>query len=165
MGKPRSVLSLTASWTDAERETMNSAGVNVAREVYGEIKTYGFRSVADKDAYPLHWQFSNVRTDMAITADAEAIAERYVFRIIDGQGLTISQYGGELAAKLGAYYRMGALYGAEADDAYRVDVGSAVNTIDSISEGRLRAVLSIRRSPFAELVEVEIVKVAITEAV
>lgn len=164
-GKPQSVLSLTAEWTDAQRVSLNEGGVNVAREVYGEIKTYGFRSVADPDDYPLHWMLNNVRTDMAVAAKADAIAERFVFTIIDGQGITISQFGGELAAMCQAYYALGALYGTEPDEAFRVDVGSSVNTAESIAEGRLRAVISLRRSPFAELVEVEIVKIAITEPV
>jgi hypothetical protein len=127
--------------------------------------TYGFRTIADKDDYPLHWQFNWVRTDMQITAKAEEVAERYIFRLIDGKGQTISQFNGELAAMLNSYYGLGALYGETADDAFRVDTGSSVNTTGSIAEGRLRAVLSIKRAPHAEQVEVEIVKVAINDTV
>jgi hypothetical protein len=42
-----------------------------------------------------------------------------------------------------------------------VDVGPAVNTLESIAAGILRAVVGLRMSPFAELVIVEIVKVAV----
>lgn len=164
-GIPRSVLDLTAVFTDTERETLNDAGVNVARLVYEVPKTYGFRTVADPDDAPLHWMLNNIRTDMAITAKAEVIAERYLFRIIDGRGLTTAHFGGELADMLNGYYEIDALYGLTADEAFRVDVGDTVNTVESIAEGRLRAILSIRRAPFAERVEVEIVKVAINDTV
>lgn len=164
-GRLVSVSAPTQEWADDEREALNEAGVNVIRTVYGEPRVYGFRTLASKDDEPLHWQLANVRLDMAITAKAEAIAERYVFRPIDGKGLTFAAFGGELASLLGGYYAVGALYGATADDAFRVDVGPAVNTPETIADGELRALLAIRRSPFAELVEVDVVKVATTEAV
>lgn len=165
-GRLRGVVALTqAPWTDADRKELNEAGVNVIREVDGEPRIYGFRTAARREDHPLHWQLANVRLDMAIAARADAIAERYVFRPIDGQGHTIAQFNGELAAMLSDYHALGALHGATADEAFRVDTGADVNTPESIANGELRAVLAIRRSPFAELVIVEIVKTAITEAV
>lgn len=164
-GRARSVVGLTATFTDAQLDTLNDGGINVARMIYDQPTTYGFRSVADKDDYPLHWQFSWLRTDMQIAAKAEQIAERFLFQIIDGQGHLIAQFNGELASMLRRYFDIDALFGDTPDEAFRVDTGSSVNTTDSIADGRLRAVLSIRRSPFAEQVEVEIVKVAINDTV
>jgi uncharacterized protein len=165
-GRPEVVVDLTYDFTSKDdREALNDAGVNVARKVAGEVRTYGYRTAASKDAHPLHWQLGNVRLDMAVVARAEAIAERYVFRQIDGKGVQAAAYGGELAGMLAGFYRVGALFGDTPDDAYRVDTSSAVNTPESIADGRLRAVLAIRRSPMAERAEVEVVKTAVTDAV
>lgn len=160
-----SAVGVPYSFDDAQREALNDAGVNVIRVVFGQVRIYGFRTVAAKDAAPNHWQLANVRLDMAIAARGAAIAERFVFRPIDGKGHTTSEFAGELSAMLAEFYRLGALYGDTADDAFSVDVGPAVNTPESIADGHLRAVLAIRRSPMGEVVEVEVVKVAVTDAV
>jgi hypothetical protein len=98
---------------------------------------------------------------MQIVAKAEAIAENYVFAQIDGRRVKISQFGADLTGMLVPYYESGALFGDTVDDAFYVDVGPAVNTLESIAAGILRAVVGLRMSPFAELVIVEIVKVAV----
>ena len=157
------VLGLTQARSQANRDALYAARGNCARTVGGQVRTYGYRTLASPLAAPTHSMLSNVRLDMAITAKAEDIAERYVFAQIDGQGITLGQFGADLAAMLSAYYEAGALWGRTADEAYRVDVGSTVNTPEALARGEIRAVLSIRRSPFAEAVVVEIVKTAITE--
>jgi hypothetical protein len=84
---------------------------------------------------------------------------------MDGRGKKIAQFGSELAVMLGGFYDAGALYGETAADAFQVDVGSSVNTPTTIANGELHAVLKVRMSPFAELVVIEIVRVALTEAI
>jgi hypothetical protein len=62
-----------------------------------------------------------------------------------------------------AYYIDGSLYGATPDEAFSVDVGPDVNTSVTLAAGELRAVLTVRMSPFAEVVRIEIVKVSIEQ--
>lgn len=158
-------LDLTERYTDAEYETLNEAGVDMARLIYGGVETYGWRSLVDPDGPDSQWlNFGNARLNMAIVAQAEAIGEHYVFAQLDGRGRKVSQFGGELSAMLDAFYIAGGLYGADADDAYRVNVSATVNTPETLANGELHAVLEVRMSPFAELVVIEIVKVATTEA-
>jgi hypothetical protein len=59
----------------------------------------------------------------------------------------------------------GSLYGDTADEAFSVNVGTQVNTPETIAEGVLKAVISLKMSPAAERVQIEIVKVSNTEAV
>jgi hypothetical protein len=66
------------------------------------------------------------------------------------------------------FYNDGALFAEPGTDdpttAFEVNVGPAVNTPVTMADGRLCAVLSVRMSPHAELVQIQIVKYAITVA-
>lgn len=164
-GQARYVLDVTQQYNDATREDLNSHGVDVIRPVYGGIRAYGYRTMVNADSDPTWESLANQRLRMEIAAKGDAIAERYVFAVLDGQRKTISAYGGDLAALLKGYWVRGSLYGASPDEAFAVDVGPAVNTDITIANGELHAVLAVRMSPFAELVVIELVKVAITESV
>jgi hypothetical protein len=160
-GTSRFATDLALVFTDAERATLNTAGVDVARSVYGQIQTYGYRTVADP---ALGWGLlSNARLNMAITAELDAVAQRYVFAQIDGRRVKINQFGADLVGVLVPYYESGQLYGETAQDAFFVDVGAAINTDTTIANGELHAVVGIKMSPFAEWVVIEIVKVAIDQ--
>jgi hypothetical protein len=157
-GISRFATDLAATFTDAERQSLNDDGVDVARLVYGQVETYGYRTLAPVDS---GWaNLGNARLNMEIVAKAEAVGERYMFAQIDGRGIRISQFGAELSGMLVPYYDAGSLYGESAHDAFFVDVGPAVNTPATIANGELHAVLGVRMSPFAEFVVIEIVKVA-----
>lgn len=159
-------MDLTASYIDTDYQALNDGGADMAKLVYGQVETYGYRSLVDPNGPDAAWlNLGNCRLNMAIVADAGVIGERYVFGQLDGRNRLISQFGGELRAMLVPYYEAGALYGDTADDAFSVNVGPQVNTQQTIANGELHAVLEVRMSPFAELVVIEIVKVATTESI
>lgn len=165
-GISRYALDLTQTYTNTEREELNEGGVNIARVLYGQVRTYGYRSLVNPLTAANAWlMLSNARVYMAIAAQADVIAERYVFAQLDGRRRKVAQFGGELTGMLIPFYESGALYGATPDEAFAVDVGAQINTDESMAAGELRAVISLRMSPFGELVTIEIVKVANTEAV
>jgi Phage tail sheath protein subtilisin-like domain len=153
------------AWDGATRNTLLLASVNCIRNFHGGVLNYGWRSLVDPANDPNWVDLGNVRLYMQIAAQADLIAESYVLRQIDGQGVVIGAFGGALVGMLLPYFDAGALYGEAAEDAFRVDVGPQVNTPETISNRELRAVLTLRMSPPAELVTIEIVKVAITEVV
>jgi phage tail sheath protein FI len=153
------------AFTDADRELLNDAGVNVARTVYGGVRTYGYRTAVNGVLSETWLQLSNARLGMVIAAKADAVAERYVFSEIDGRGKEIAKFNGELVGLLLPYYAAGSLYGDSPEQAFKVDTGDQVNTDETIAARELHAVLSLRMSPAAERVTIEIVKSAITEAV
>lgn len=165
-GLSRYATDLTYRYTDDEYQSLNEGGVDMARLIYGGVESYGYRTLVDPDGPQQTWlDLGNARLNMAIVAEADQIAERFVFSQIDGRGRTISQFGAELRAMLVPFYEADALFGATPDDAFFVDVGSQVNTPETIAAGELHAVIEVRMSPFAELVVIEIVKVATTQSI
>jgi len=165
-GQSTFALDVTTRYTDLEYQNLNEAGVDMARLIYGGVRTYGYRTLVDPAGPDGVWESLGwARLNMSIVAQAEAIGERYVFSQIDGRMKTISSFGSDLRAMLVPMYEAGALYGATPDEAFDVNVGSQVNTPTTIANGELHAVIQVRMSPFAEWVVIEIVKVATTQAI
>jgi phage tail sheath protein FI len=165
LGDLRSALDMTQVYTDAERETLNVSGVNVIRDIYGAKKVYGWRTVADPVNDPRWIALSNSIMHRQIVAEANAVGERFIFRQIDGQGRLIGEFGASLIGNVCMpFYQEGSLYGATPQEAFVVDVGPSVNTPATIANNELRAIISVRMSPFGEEVNIEIVKYLVTEA-
>lgn len=164
-GESAFAIGLTQTYTDADRESLNDAGVNVALVKYGGVRTYGYRTLANPTTETNYILASNMRLVMAITAEADVIAENYLFQVIDGAGHLLSDFKGDLVGMLKPYFDAGALFGARAEDAFFVDVGPQVNTPETIEALELHAVLSLKMSPYGEKVEIEIVKRAVTDSV
>ena len=162
-GEYQWVLDVTQVWSEADRSALNEAGVNIAKVVNGKVQTYGNRTLTDYDTDPLHIEFSGERLLMAIRARAFAIGQRYVFAQLKPENIT--KYGGELDGLLLDVYRTGALYGETPQDAFRVNVGPDVNPPAQLAAGKLKASIAVRKTPNAEVVEIEVVNVAITEVV
>jgi hypothetical protein len=164
-GISRAAFALEREYDDDERERLMLAGVNTARIVQQSVRAYGFRSLVDPEGPRRAWlQLSGVRTAMAIKAEGDAEAENYVFAVLDGRLRKIAEFGAALSGICLRYWQIDALFGNTSEEAFRVDVGDAVNTPETIADGQLRGVLLLKVSPFAEFVEVLIVKQAITEA-
>lgn len=135
-------------YTAAERNTLTVGGVNAWKSVDGSVRLYSFRGVTLGE-----WKYlSNVRLRMDIVREATAIAERYLFAQLDGQGRTIAEFKGDLVGMLAGYYDDGALFGATAADAFVVS--TADNTASTAANGELHARLGVRPSPFGELVQI-----------
>jgi len=147
------------------RDQLNTAGIDVIRTIFGGIRAYGWRSLVDSVANPAWKNFGNSRLRMAITAEAGDILESFLFREIDGRNYTINELKGALVGLLTDYYQQGSLFGETPDQAFYVDVGAQVNTPATLANNELHAVISVRMSPFAEYIELIIVKRAINEAV
>lgn len=159
------VTELVTEWTDPDRTALIDLGVNTAHTVGSVRETYGYRSLASPTTDPNWVQFNFARLRMAITARAEDIGESFLFEQMDGKGLKLSEFGSAISGMLLDFFVLGSLYGDSPDDAFRVDVGSSVNTAETIAAGELHAVAAVRMSPHAEMVVIEFVKTPITQAV
>lgn len=163
-GRFNTVLDLTQVYTDDERQNMNENGVNIIRDIYGVHKVYGWRSTADPVNDPRWIALNNSILHRQIVAQAGVIGERFIFRQIDGQGRLIGEFGASLEGNICMpMYAAGEFYGATPDEAYKVDVGPSVNTTATVANNELRAVISVKMSPFGEEVNIEIVKYLVTE--
>ncbi len=149
-------------WSDEARGRLNAAGVNVFRYVGGSHRLYGYRTAVDPNGQGAQWlSASNARLRMALQADANEIAEPFVFSQITKS--KIAEYHGALTGLLLGYYTKGALFGDTPEEAFIVDTGPQVNTPDRIAARRLSAIVGVRMSEFAEIAYMEFVKVAVTE--
>lgn len=163
-GITRSLRSLVASFTDDDMETLYDAGVNLLRQTFLGLVAYGDTSLVDRDADPNWGGFAANRVVMTVASRGAQIMDRHVFDPIDGRGLLQATVAGDLTAMLQPLYDAGALYGATFADAASVDAGNAINTPDTIANRELHAVVSIRTSNAAEMLDLELVRVAVTEA-
>jgi hypothetical protein len=163
-GRARYAFALSQpAWTDEDRELLNDAGVNVARAIRGEVRTYGYRTIINPVTDPRWVEFSGSREVMSILSRASTIGERYEFKQIDGRGHTVSDFQGELLGICADDYAKDALFGATAEEAYAVDV--SMNDAETAAARRLIATFLLRTSPFAERVEIQLVKRLTTESV
>lgn len=150
-----------------DRDTLNSSGVNVIRAMFGGevIRIYGWRTLTDPVTDPDWINFGNSRLRMAIHAEAENILEEFMFAMLDGRGFTFGDLKGALTGMLIGHYNQGDLWGETADKAFYVDVGAQVNTPETLAANEVHAIISLRMSPFAEFIQLVLVKRPITEAV
>lgn len=153
------------AWDDTTRDTLNTAGVNVIRMLFGDPTIYGYRSLADPVNNPYWVPLGTVRYLMGLAARAWAVGQQFMFDQIDGQGHTISAYQGALVSLCQADWTAGEIYGSTPGEAFNVDTGPGINTPAVLAGNELRAAISVRPSPMAELVTIQIVNVPITQAV
>jgi len=145
-----------AAVSDTVRQQLNTGGVNVIRSMYGTFRVYGWRSLVDPVAEQTWVNLGCARLYMSIAANAQSIGEGFMFDKITSA--TIARFNGSLTGLLQGYYNNGDLYGADAADAFFVDTGPTVNTPTTIANHELHAILNVRMSEFAEMVQIEIYK-------
>jgi phage tail sheath protein FI len=153
------------TFADVDREALNDAGVNVLRSMFNGVRIYGYRTMVNGIADETWLDLSNARLNMVISAEAHVIGEVHQFRQIDGRGIEIGKFEGDLRDMLKRHFTDGSLFGASPSEAFDVDAGPQVNTPQSIAGRELHAILAVRMSPFAEKTIIEISKVPDTEAV
>ena len=146
---------VTTTYSASERIALNAAGINVMRNINGQVSVYGFRSLA-LDA---NWTaFNNVRFRMQIANDFDVLSEPFVFQEIDGKGQVFARLGGVLAGQCQLYWSRNSLFGLNASDSYTVNTGPQVNTPATIAAGQINAQVNLRMAPQAELVSIIVTK-------
>jgi hypothetical protein len=154
-----------AAWSDTDRETLNDAGVNVILEKAGAIRCYGNRTCSNQVTERNWLAFNNARLAMFISSKASQVAEQYLFSQLDGRGIKVAEFAGDLQGLLLPLYQQGALFGATPEEAFSVDTSEGVNPPEQLAAGKLSASISVRMSPAAERVEINITKVAAEETI
>jgi phage tail sheath protein FI len=154
------------AWDDLTRETLNNNTVNVIRRMFNGIRNYGWRSLTDPVG-DLNWlDFGNARLHMEISAELSNVGENYMFDEIDGQnGNTISFFHSEIGAVMLDHFTARELFGDAPEQAFSVDTGPAVNTLQTIANNELHAVVNYRAATMAEWVKIEIVKTQVTQTI
>lgn len=150
-GIARYALGPAQTFTDAQFDTLYSAGINTALVKAGAFRIYGFRTLVDS-VTDSNWVIAaNGRLVMAIKARAAIIAEGFVLAEIDARGQIFKKFEGQLIAMLDPYKVAGSL--AE----YVVDTTS-VNTPTTIANRQVNASIDLTIAGMAEKVTVNISK-------
>lgn len=160
-------LAVSQDFGDADKRTrLNDAGVNLIRMIQGGVTIYGWRSLANPTS-DVGWRnFGHRRLQTALFARITALMEPYVFEEIDGEGHLFGEVRGQIASRvLAPYYAKGSLFGATAQDAYKVDTDDPVNTPATIEDGQLNVAVTVVESEFAEEINVTVTKSTIEEGV
>jgi hypothetical protein len=147
-----------ASFIATDRQSLNTAGVNVIRPMAGGFRIYGNVTAVNRLSDPLYFMLSNVRLDMAIMARAGEIQEEYMFSQLDGNGVDLSDYGNDLGNMMTEWQTVGALFPNNQGVYYTVDVGVDVNTPSTEAQGIEAATIAYARAPGAEQVNLNIVR-------
>lgn len=163
-GTSRFVNGVETAVTDAEWETLNTGKVSTVRVVGGKLRQYGWKTVAnpegDASGNLAGAQFRDLIN--ALVWDCSQVAEAYVGRIVDGRGVTLGAFSGDLTGVCARYAAAGSLYAKLDDDGnvldggYVINVGSDVNPTADLAAGELKAEIGVRLSPTAEFVTITI---------
>lgn len=164
-GRLNDALSLAATGTvlsDLDYQDLNDAGINMLRLDQEVVTIFGWRTSASKVTKPLDWMLSNQRLEMQIKAVTREVGRSFLFRQIDGQGITLAAWAAALTDQMMRLYLAGALFPDPADPrpgtAFIVETQS-VNTEETLADGQLIAEIGYRPAPFAELVYIRITHV------
>lgn len=163
-GSARFATGVSVATNDAEFATLWNGDVSPIRVVSGKVRLYGYKTVAstegDTSGNLQGAQFRDLTN--VIAYQAGNIAEKYVGRTVDGRGLQLAAFNGEITGMLSVYASAGALFaqlaqdGSEVDPGYVVDTSSNVNSPAALAAGTLSAEVGIRLSPSAEFVNISI---------
>ena len=166
-GRAQNTLDLSQpNWTASDRLLANNAGVTLSRRrPGGVIATYGLRTLADQNQ-DVNWSMApNVRATMWYVAQAKNIGDEFDFSQIDGNGTALTDFGAALNDPAMALYEQGALYGAKPSDAYLIDTSAAANPPAQLETGEVVANVKLKFSPNAEGININIVRVGLTDSV
>lgn len=154
----------------ATGDQLDAAKVSAVRMIANTTRLYGWRSLsADLDNYALLTARDTLNVIEVVAAQQ---LEPFVFRPIDGRGQLLSQIEAALIGIVEPIRAAGGLYelvdpndGTAIDPGYSVDVGDSVNPRASLQQNRIAAVIAARPSPTATLIELTVVRVAVSALV
>lgn len=154
----------TGAVTDAEFHTLDEGKVSVVRIVGGKLRQYGWRVVSNPVGDLNGNLAGGEKRDLinAIIWEASQIGEKWVGQIIDGRGVALGAFAGDLTGMLANYAAAGSLFAKLDDDGnvldggYSVNVGPDVNPPVDLAAGQLKAEIGLRLSPTAEWVTITI---------
>jgi hypothetical protein len=162
-GISRYALGLTDQFTDADREELNDLGVCLGKEIFGQVRTYGYRTGAGPDEK--NWMFfQESRVVMMIAHECDAVMEEYVLKTIDGHNHLFAKVNTACTGVCQKYYLANALYGDTPGEAFKVDTGPGINTIDTIKKGWVLAQVLVKTSRQAEWIVINLIKKPIESA-
>lgn len=149
------VVGVSQSWTDEELTAMLAAGITpIVQDPDGRVWALDAITATDAIRFPQYREVAAMRVTMAVHQQAQTALKQRVMQVIDGHGHLASAAESDLVAICDSWYQRGALYGAEAAEAYRVAV------VADAARRSLTGTLVIRPSSSVQTVTLTITQVA-----
>ena len=149
-------LGLVNSFADSDREELNNLGAALFKEVYQQVRMYGYRTMAGPGE--TNWRFfQESRVIMMVAHECNAVLEEYVLKTMDGRRQLLARVNTALTGVCSRFWVANALFGETAGDAFRIDTQSP-NTLETMANGELHANILLKTSKLAEWVVLNLVK-------
>lgn len=149
-------LGLAQTYSDNDREELNNLGAALFKEVYQQVRMYGYRTMAGPSE--TNWRFfQESRVIMMVAHECNAVLEEYVLKTMDGRRQLLGRVNTALTGVCSRFWVANALFGETAGDAFRIDTDSP-NTLETMAAGELHANVLLKTSKLAEWVVLNLVK-------
>jgi hypothetical protein len=154
--------SVTRVYSDADRQTLYNAGINLLEAGPEGVYLNGSRTGVDSERWPQYTFIAGARTRMAIVDRARQAVRPFLFKALDGQGIRLETIKGvvENECKPFAEEPISGLFDVNGDGGYSVSIASS---LQELSQGRVRVQLGLRTSPTTELIVIEFSAIALTD--
>ena len=156
------IVDLYQDVTPASAETLDKARVNALRKINNTIRVYGARSVSNDE---VNWRYITQQDTINYIKDGvEERMERFLFEVIDGNGVLFGRIRASITALLKPIAKLNGLYaafdanGAQIDPGFTVDVSADNNPTSQLAGGEVTATVGVRVSGVADLINVVITK-------
>lgn len=154
------------TWTDADRDELNAAGVNAIRSYRSAIVIWGWRTTYDPDTDDKQVDLGPVRLLMQIIAQGQAVLDLYVLRRIDGKRHILVEVDRDLNGFMSRHVANGSLEPLFDDDTGDAIPGTEyqISSEADPTTRTLTADVTFRQAGMAENVKLRIVRRAHQEA-
>ncbi len=169
LAQSNQVLGLDQEFTRTEAADLDASKVSTIRLVANTVRLYGWRSLSTDEANYAYLSARDVLNRLVVAG--EFALEDFVFEPIDSKGQLLSSVNAALVGIVEPIRSAGGLFesvstttGEILDPGYKVETGSAVNTLATLAANEVRARLSVRVAPTGALISLTIVKVGVLSA-
>lgn len=163
-GVARVVDAVRTAVTDDQFNELNTGRVSVVRVIGSKLRLYGYRTLKNMSGDSTGNLGYGNHADLlaSIQWQGTQIGERWVGRGIDGKGVALAGFAGDLTGVLAPLSDSGALFARVDDDGevldpgYVINTGRDINTPATLATGVLHARVGVRLAPSAEFVEITV---------
>lgn len=152
-----SIVGVSQTYSEADRESINDAGGSVIRADRGQIAPEDAITAADPYLWPQYSEVAGMRVAMAIEHQGAEALRPFRAANLDGRGHVEAQAAAQVIAICEAWYRRGGLYGLTSGEAYEVDVTASVT---GPGRRKLTASVAVRNTTSVQRIVLQLTQVA-----
>lgn len=151
------VVGFTNTYSQSQSEELSLKGINTFKEVNGVPCSFGFVSAVSKEKNLIFWEGTCARERMKVVSAVEAVGAKYLFKLITPE--KEAKFKADCQAVVKTEIEREALLAA------LVNIAEPVNTPTTRAAGELNVEVLIQIPPFANVVNMVVVSLPVTEAI